>query len=158
MSKPPTHEPWWLCSRAQLGTQGLHVLALWARSHAGARVVEMQRLRGQYPDPSLWLRGLGPPQNRPAKYQQELVEEGVFQQRLVEQADLERHGAKFFSSYTRATLFGIGQKTRFRNPSILTCFHVAWHSHELLLTLTVLTNREMLRTLARGWVGGGALA
>ena len=34
------------------------------------------------------------PQNRPAKYQQELVEEGVFQQRLVQQADLERRGAK----------------------------------------------------------------
>ena len=41
-------------------------------------------LRGKYPDPSLWLRGLGPPHVRPVTYQQRLVEEGIFQQQLVE--------------------------------------------------------------------------
>ena len=30
-------------------------------------------LRGKYPDPSLWLRGLGPPHVRPVTYQQRLV-------------------------------------------------------------------------------------
>ena len=49
---------------------------------------EFAKLRAQYPDPSLWLRGLGPVQARPATYQQVLVEEGVFCQDLVEDQEL----------------------------------------------------------------------
>ena len=49
---------------------------------------EFARFWAQYPDPSLWLRGLGPVQARPATYQQVLVEEGVFCQALVEDQEL----------------------------------------------------------------------
>ena len=76
-----------MCSRCGQEATLEHVLwkcKWWTNHHP--EPPEFERLRGQYP--SLWLRGLGPPQNRPATYQQELVEEGVFQQRLVEQENL----------------------------------------------------------------------
>ena len=77
------------CTRCNQEATLQHVLweCSWWKSHL-VEPAEFARFRVQYPDPSLWLRGLGPVQARPATYQQVLVEEGVFCQALVEDQEL----------------------------------------------------------------------
>ena len=77
------------CTRCNQEATLQHVLweCSWWESHL-EEPAEFARFRAQYPDPSLWLRGLGPVQARPATYQQVLVEEGVFCQALVEDQEL----------------------------------------------------------------------
>ena len=69
-------------------------------------------------------------------------------------ADLERRGAKFLTSYTRATLFGVGQKPDFAILHFEHVFHVAWHSHDLLLTLAAVVNARCPALWPKGgWEG-----
>ena len=77
------------CTRCSQEATLQHVLweCSWWKSHL-VEPADFARFRAQYPDPSLWLRGLGPVQARPATYQQVLVEEGVFCQVLVEDQEL----------------------------------------------------------------------
>ena len=73
------------CTRCNQEATLSHVLwecSWWKNQHPEPQDFAM--LRQKYPDPSLWLRGLGPPHVRPGTYQQQLVEEGIFQQRMVE--------------------------------------------------------------------------
>ena len=74
-----------VCTRCNQEATLSHVLwecSWWQDHHPEPQDFAM--LRGKYPDPSLWLRGLGPPHVRPVTYRQRLVEEGIFQQQLVE--------------------------------------------------------------------------
>ena len=49
---------------------------------------DFPRLRMEYPDSSLWLRGLPGNQPRPLGYAQVLQESGIFQQSEIEAEDL----------------------------------------------------------------------
>ncbi|CAE7419135.1 unnamed protein product, partial [Symbiodinium sp. CCMP2456] len=77
------------CSRCNQEASLRHVLwdcSWWAQNQQEPE--DFPRLRKEYPDASLWLRGLPAAQNKPLGYTQVFQETGIFQQREVEGVDL----------------------------------------------------------------------